>query len=503
MISLFGGGKPDHPMADPKEAKRLIEELPSQDPLKALEELAHWLESLASTEGFRLDHRVQRLFAVDEAAQARLRKLAKDYLGAAPGFKQNRLWTQIQEYWCQAGTAYARCVDAFIKDPKRAEVATAQLPLLLVRALRSFGQQIKWMHLRYGPVDQAAWGALNGVYAFAELRKLADAKSTAYPGAPGDSTPRQEFLKTVMFSASSPGSLPPLEVELAERLVGDFAQSFALANAPAPELAYWTDLGRAMAPQRAAKPPQAGTGLRCFGAGTALAALQALIERIERTRQVPSEVNLGGSYEPEVALEVMRHLATCWSPLPPERKHPRHSVKSRLAVTHGFDGVLEALGSAGASLDFGGKGGENWMVENVSAGGFGAVVPQLKGDWLRVGALLAMQPEGGSNWVLGAVRRVSKSSLQEARVGIQTLSRTPLASTFTLQGAGQEPGVLLKPGDAQTGEAAIALRSGVFVPGQNLEAERAGRQHVYMPLGVLERDEDYEIVRFREMVRES
>jgi len=281
------------------------------------------------------------------------------------------------------------------------------------------------------------------------------------------------------------------------------ARSFALANAPAPELAYWTDLGRAMAPQRAAKPPQAGTGLRCFGAGAALAALQALIERIEKTRQVPSEVNLGGSCEPEVALEVMRHLATCWSPLPPERKHPRHSVKSRLAVTHGFDGVLEALGGAGASLDFGGKGGESWMVENVSAGGFGAVVPQLKGDWLRVGALLAMQPEGGSNWVLGTVRRVSKSSLQEARVGIQTLSRTPLASTFTLQGAGQEPGVLLKPGDAQTGEAAIALRSGVFVPGQNLEAERAGRQHVYIPLGVLERDEDYEIVRFREMVRES
>ena len=31
-MKLFGGGKPDHPLADPKEAKRLLEALPANDP---------------------------------------------------------------------------------------------------------------------------------------------------------------------------------------------------------------------------------------------------------------------------------------------------------------------------------------------------------------------------------------------------------------------------------------------------------------------------------------
>jgi hypothetical protein len=43
MMSLFGGGKADHPMANPKEARRILDALPAQE-LKALEELSQWHE---------------------------------------------------------------------------------------------------------------------------------------------------------------------------------------------------------------------------------------------------------------------------------------------------------------------------------------------------------------------------------------------------------------------------------------------------------------------------
>jgi hypothetical protein len=43
----------------------------------------------------------------------------------------------------------------------------------------------------------------------------------------------------------------------------------------------------------------------------------------------------------------------------------------------------------------------------------------------------------------------------------------------------------------------------VFAPGQNLEASRDGRQYVYQPTGFGECGEDYEIGRFRELVREA
>ena len=105
--------------------------------------------------------------------------------------------------------------------------------------------------------------------------------------------------------------------------------------------------------------------------------------------------------------------------------------------------------------------------------------------------------------MLGLVRRVNRTTGQQARVGIETLSKTPMLSQFAVSGAksASEQGVLLKNGEAA--EAHIVLRPGVFAPAQNLELARGTRHHVYIPQAVAERGEDYEIARFREMVRES
>lgn len=505
MIKLFGGGKPDHPMADGKEAKRMLEGLPANDAAKSLEELEHWLDSVATAEGFKLDQRVAVLSMVDEAGQARLRRLVREYLGAVrpSRFQENRLWHRIHEYHKHAADAYARILSGLSQDPKAAAAVKTQLALLFARALRSAAQRLKWIQFRYGPTDLAVWGLLNLVYAHAERSGQADAKIVVYPGDTAESSPRREFLKAAMFGASSPDGLLPVEVELADRLISDHAASFLIGPAPGPELPYWTDLGQAMAPLRIARAPEPAPGLRCFGASQALGQLQAQIRRIEETRQLPSTPAFGGMQDADVALDVMRHLAMYWSSVPPERKFQRHAVKSRLTVTYGLNGVLNALGGTENSLDFDASANENWVVENVSAGGFGAVVPQLKGDWLKVGALIAMQPEGGSNWVVGAVRRVSKVGNQQARVGIQTLSRTPLACQFTIEGgAAQETGVLLRPPEPDATEARIALRTGAFVQGQKLELEREGRLHMFLPQGLSERGDDFEIGRFREMIRE-
>lgn len=471
MLKIFRGGRPDHPMADLRAARRILDELPVQDQ-KAVEELAHWHESLAAAVGFKPGERLQLLTLVDDAAQPRLRRLAREYLasGRRSRFQEAQMWGCIHEYWRHAGHGFAHCIDLVLKG---GELGKASLAPLVVRALRSLGQQVKWLYLRYGPIDAAVWGVLNRVYAFAEAHAIREA--------------RVEFLKTAMFSAASPGSLLPPEMELAERLIGELAPGFAMAGALEPALPYWTDLGQAMAPLRAATPAVPGGGLRCFGPGNALAQLESMASAAQR-----------GGADAAMALGVMRHLALCWAPEPPQRKHRRHSVKTRLTVAHGFDGVLDALGG-GDSLDFDRPAAESWIVENVSAGGFGALVPQMKSDWLRVGALLALQPDGGDNWVIGMVRRLARMSQHEARVGIQTLSKAPAVSSFELRGFGVRSGILLSDG----AEPAIALPAGVYTRGVNLEAERGGRQHVYLPQGIAQSGEDYEIVRFREMIRES
>jgi hypothetical protein len=513
MLKIFGAGKPDHPLADPKEARRLMEALPAQDSLKALEELAHWHESVAGAEGFRPDARFELLLMLDEAAQPRLRKVTREYLAATrpSRFQENRIWTHMYDYCRQAGQAYARAIDTVLQGAKGADAAKPHLALACARALRNIAGQVKWLHLRYAPVDAAVWRLLNGVYAFAELRGVADTRIPAlYPGLPGETTPKLEMVRALVLSISSPDSLLPPQVEAAERLIGDFAPVFALSAQAIPEATHWTDLGQGLSPQRLAKAPQAGPGVRFLGSGGALQALQAMLQKIEATSILPEAFGPGAPItDGEGALDLLRHLIMYWSPVAPERKHPRHNVKSRLSIVHGFDALVGALSSkehAAASgesqIDFGMEPAESWIVENVSAGGFGAVVPQAKGDWLKIGTLLGLQPDGGNNWIVGMIRRVSKSSSQEARVGIQTLSRAPEVARFTLHGK-DEAAVLLPAPGLGSGEASIALRAGTFVPGQNLQNERGGRSYMYMPQGVAERGDDYDIVRFREMIRES
>ncbi|MFM9967347.1 MAG: hypothetical protein ACKVQK_02925 [Burkholderiales bacterium] len=507
MLKIFGGGKPDHPMSDLKEARKILDEIPANDAHKALEELGHWMDSLSSVEGFKPELRSQILCLTDDAAQVPLRKLIKEYLANArmSKFQEGRLWGSIHGYLRQAALAFSSCVEAYGSGAKGTEAYKGSIVLLCVRALRSLSLQMRWQYMRYGPFEESLWGSVAKVYALAENRKFARNKVVAYPAVPGESSPEQEFLRAVMLASSSPDSLLPVEIELAERLIAHFSASFTLVLEQQPDIAYWIDLATNHPPLRIARPPQRAPTLRFFAAGRAMQELDELITKVKSTNLVPSSVNLGGIYEPAMVLDVLRHLALYWSSKPPERKHPRHRVKTRLAVTHGLDGVLGALG-ASVSLDFEEVTTESWIVDNVSAGGFGASVPQIKGEWLKIGCILALQPEGGTNWVLGMVRRFNRESPQQGSVGIQTLARTMESVQLRAQGGadGGEICVLLDAqGVASAAEALVVMRAGVFIAGQNLEFESQGKQIMLMPQAVVERGDDYELAKFRVLLRDS
>ncbi|MFH1044291.1 MAG: hypothetical protein V1796_04415 [Pseudomonadota bacterium] len=503
MISLFGSKKPDHPMADIKEARKILEELPANDAFKCADELTHWLQSVMAEEGFKPEYRAQLVQLLDETAQTHVRKLARDYLVSPrlARYQEIRLWTAIYEYWREAALAYAGCIDLYAGGAKGADALKGSMPLLLVRALRALATQLKWMYVRYGPMDPSVWGVIAKVYALAEARRLARSAVTVYPGIPGDSTPEQEFLKAVMLSASSPDSLLPLEMELCERLIAHFCASFTLRLDRQPDIAYWIDLATSQAPLRLARPPQHAPTLRFFAAGTALEELENLIGSVKTTGSVPSQVNLGGSYPAEAVLDVANHLALYWSSKPPERKHQRHRVKSRLNVTHGYDGVLAVLGGVGNADS---SGAETWIVENVSAGGFGAGIPEIKGDWLKIGCLLGLQPEGGDNWVLGVIRRLHRDSAHQGSVGIQTIAKAAQRVQLSFAGGGgSESGILVSDGSDAPGAARVLLRAGVFAAGQNMEYRRGDVTCLLLPQGVVESGEEYEVVRFREMIRDT
>jgi hypothetical protein len=511
VLKIFGSSKPDHPMADIKEARKIIADIPGNDSFKAIDELLHWLESVRTVEGFKPEYRAELVQLIDDAAQVHARKLARDYLSVPrlSKFQEGRLWGALHEFWKQAALAFAACIDGYATGAKGADALKPLMPLLTVRALRALATQMKWQYVRYGPFEEPLWGVFARIYALAESRKYAQTRVAPYPNVPGESSAEQEFLRAVMLATSSPDSLLPQEMEIAERLIAHFSASFKLVLEQQPDIAYWIDLATSQPPLRVARPPQRAPTLRFFAAGRAEEELERLIQTVKAANAVPSEVNLGGTYDPQTVLAVLQHLAMYWAPKPPERLSPRHRVKSRLKVTHGFDGVLEALAPE-KSLDFDDTLIESWIVENVSAGGFGAAIPQIKGDWLRLGALVGLQPEGGDNWLIGVIRRLNRELPQQGVVGIQTLARS--GRTIALRpeggsaGAGREPdlGILLDTAaQGASPEVKLLLRAGTLVPGQNLEYEQDGKLFLLFPAAVEQSGDDYDRVRFRQMVRDT
>lgn len=489
MLGFFSA-KSDHPLADAKEARRVLDELAMRDAAPALDEISGWLESVVSDEVFKPAERLALIFQLDEAAQSHARKLGRDYLTSPRLGRQQeyRLWQANHDFWAQLARAYDQCLSRHLDQEKGGEAVKSDLPLLIVRMLRAFSARLKWDQLRYGPIDADLWQRMGHAFLFAEKARISRLTLTPYAAVPGESSVEQEYLKALVFQASSMDSLLPLEIEIAERFIAHFLPQFVFGAEVRPENVYWVDADKPAPPKRLAVLPQMAPGLRFFHAGTALARLEALLPQIERG-EVPADVNLGGQYSARIILPVLRHLAMYWAPKPPMRSHDRHRVKSRLTVVNGLAAIHARLS------DKGGEESEAWVVDDVSLGGMGAQVPLTASDWVRIGALVGMQPEGGSNWLVGVIRRFTRDTPTQGSVGIETLSKSPLAIAGDLGGMDCNAVLLdaLLSGDTVR----VILPNSAFEPAIPLVFAWQGRPARLDPIEQLESGIDFDLGLYR------
>lgn len=507
MILKLFSSRPDHPLADAKELKRVIVELPIDNAFKVVDEIAGWFDSLHHADDFRVDHYFEVVQQLDDAAQPHLRRLARDYLHSPRLSKtdERRLWSVNYGYWGAVAGLYDHCLDRVRQNPKEkgCDALKASLPLIAARLTAARATQLKWIEYRYGPIGDAVWLGLGNAYLAAESAGYSQKPLQLYPNNPGLTSVSQQYLQALVFYSSSMDSLMPVEIELADRLIGHFLPGFVFSADSRPDSVYWVDAASGAPPVRLARHPDEVTStLRFFSPGTAPQALNELIRTVERG-EVPESLNLGGQYQAKVLLPVLKHLAMYWAPQPPLREHQRHAVKTRIAVLNGFDDSFTVFAGDVARL---GKerNAESWVVENVSLGGFGAGVADLRGDWLKVGALLSMQPEGGENWVLGAIRRYNKESDSYASVGIQSLSRQAQSVELRPRATGISaisaiPGIWLREGN-EPGEARMVLPPASFDLRESLEFRHDGRNYLLTPVELEESGSGYEIARYREHV---
>ena len=496
IIGLFNR-ESGHPLEDAREVRRVIAELPAEHSVKAVDEIAGWLESLVSAVDFRGDRLYDVVNLLDQAAQAHLRKLTRDYLVAVRvgGADERSIWAHGRFYWEQVASLYERIAEAARQKDKIGEYLKPSLPVISCRLLSAYVAQIKWGHFRHEQPARSLWERVGRAYLDADEAKYATKVVALYSALSGNASVEQEFLRAAVLGSSSLEALQPVETELVDRLVTHLLPEFVIARGNVPGMLYWIDAATGEPPSRLARLPQASPSVRLIAPGNAPAVVAELSHAAERGR-LPAEVNLGDEYPARLILKALRHLATYLSAAPPMRQHKRHPVKTRMSVVSGFAATVAVVGGASPAVP------DEWWSENVSLGGFGAVIEKSAGKDVGVGTLVSVRADGGNSWVVGLVRRYARVDGGAVQVGIQALTRQARIGDFTPRASGTYMAAASFSGlviaDQDFGEELrVLLPATRFDLRENLDLRLGEQRFLLLPAECIESTIDFDFARYR------
>ena len=500
MISWFGRAKAEQPASESARLKAFVSSLPADDSAEALQQITRELQALRSNDELKLDHRFRNLDLLDGASRSHERALLLEYL-ATPRHKKSheqRLWNSAYGFWRELGAEYQRCVR---EGGKGGSAGKSTVPIFVGRALRALRQQLRWSLLRYESAEPRVWTEMAHLYQHAEEQGFDDEAIAVYPGSSGSGSSKQELLKALMLAASSTDSLLPSSQDLATRLVAYFAGFFVISTRPDDGCTHWIDLAAPSAPVRLVREPPPEKGLRYFGAGRGLHELEQLRAHVAYTRTLPEGLDLNGNYDDEVVLALLKHLEQDWAGKSQSRRYERRKIASRVTVVPGLKEIIGSLEFAhNDSLDFTHRqAAESWIVEDMSEGGYGAVIPSVAGDWVEVGSLIGVEGETFRDWRIGVIRRVMRTE-QQQRVGVEVLAQTSTLVRLRRPGAAGSPAprdaVLFSRKLEAKKNVKIALAKDIFDGKENVEMLIGDETYLLRPEELVERGPHYEVIRY-------
>jgi hypothetical protein len=187
-----------------------------------------------------------------------------------------------------------------------------------------------------------------------------------------------------------------------------------------------------------------------------------------------------------------------------------------MTVLHGMTEILGALDPANSDeLDFSDPAeaentAESWIVENVSDGGYGAIIPAAKSDWVRVGALIGVKTEVATHWGIGIIRRVPDEYQQRPRRHPAAVeSGLPVRigkSGGMFASSPSEPtdsALLLSTTPDSKGEVGVVLRDGIYNSRDSLDMVVNNKPYLLMPSRLAEGGEDFDWAMFKVMQRST
>ena len=511
MLSWLKNEKVDHPLADAKHAKAVIEAFPASDPGQTLEDVSHWLDSVSTTGAFKLEQRFGLLDALDVATRRAQRRLLDTYLALKPEDKiqERRIWNTVTRCAALLTQAYLVCIEQAQEGKNVTSAVKPNLPVIAARAMRSLRYQMKWALMRYSVVPPEIWTDIARCHAFAEAGGFSGTLVDVYAADPGSA--QYELLRAVMLWVASPGGLSPMEQDIAERMIVHLSAQFGVAAQRSADSSFYFDADGRRPPSRLLQSTVPAANAWFFGAAATSQSVQTVLAAIARTGALPSaaDLALGPGANVTNVSRVFKHLLLNWAKDMRPRSSERRKTAMALQMTHGYQKVLTAvapeLAEQGDGLDFSSEPVyETWVAEDVSAGGYGLIAPAGKGDWLKVGVLVGMRADGVASWSIGIVRRVSGDAYRQFRIGVQLISRAPVPVTLCVAGVADRSAkprhaLLLGTKPSAQGSLHILASRDIFSAKQLLEGGYGNPQVNVMleAVGPVESGEDFDWLRYK------
>lgn len=502
-MGIFGN-KSDHPLANLKAAQKLLDDLPKVDSVAVLHEIGQWVESLFDPANeFRLDHQFAVLRILDETAHPHLRKVIQGYFAVVPpsAFQETRLWGAMNNFLTFRELGYLDLVIGLKNGEKGSSGLKGSIPLIIARGINAVCGRMECAAVKYYGLDSQLWARLAVFCSLAESEDCLDEQLSLYAGLGASTTISRLFTSTLIWHAASTGTFKPIEFHIAKRLIAYLNKSFGVSKQYQPGCLLAFDIAKPASPVRI---KEAGamypSGVRLIGVGASLGQLEGLSKTLEKN-MVPEELNMGVTYSPEQVGEVVRRMASFFMVTFPVRRPVRRKINMNISVLSGFFKMVE---QTTVDLNLSDPVSESLEVSDVSSNGLSYVLPPGKTSTVQIGSLVGIQADKALHWGIGIVRRLQRDSENNLHVGVKILSNK--VTSVMLQAdnrAAKYPALYLERPEEQAGESWILMKPDTFAINQSPSMLLGEQSYLMMPLGLEEKGDDFDVVRYRKMEHDN